>query len=393
MGRAARYDCPIQNCKVNLPLEFFILNENEELVRCLFCDVKQSVEDKWEITTKFAKLNELNLNLKQQNESLRKEVNDMKQEIRTLKSTTRYNTRPQPTPTQHPSSTNVPPPPPGFPYLRGPPPGFRPLPTFQPTQFNSAIPPQPIVAPPRLYHQQTMSTQQIPPINSYEHYPTLPTPTTTFQQVNRRKSIRPQNNNVTNRSEVAVSVKNRFDVLSDNEEGTTFLYGDSLIRSTGLTLAKYNRKRQTTVIPGGRIEHITNAIKKETPTSKNQCIVANVGSCDAFSKARVRSADIVNKYRNMITEIKNKSNRGIVVGIYPRFGVDNYSLSRAIGINQSLKNICKQEKVDYIDVWDSFYCKKELYRQDGIHLSTQGVGRLSSIINRQIYSTCERAGN
>ena len=35
--------------------------------------------------------------------------------------------------------------------------------------------------------------------------------------------------------------------------------------------------------------------------------------------------------------------------------------------------LCKEEEVGYVDLWDSFVGKEEMYARDGLHLSGKGA--------------------
>ena len=37
-----------------------------------------------------------------------------------------------------------------------------------------------------------------------------------------------------------------------------------------------------------------------------------------------------------------------------------------------VKRLCKEEEVGYVDLWDSFVGKEEMYVRDGLHLSGNG---------------------
>ena len=40
---------------------------------------------------------------------------------------------------------------------------------------------------------------------------------------------------------------------------------------------------------------------------------------------------------------------------------------------QMVKRLCKEEEVGYVDVWDSFVEKEDMYGRDGLHLSGKGA--------------------
>ena len=44
-----------------------------------------------------------------------------------------------------------------------------------------------------------------------------------------------------------------------------------------------------------------------------------------------------------------------------------------MAVNGMVKRLCKEEEVGYVDLWDSFVGKEEMYVRDGRHLSGKGA--------------------
>ena len=42
-------------------------------------------------------------------------------------------------------------------------------------------------------------------------------------------------------------------------------------------------------------------------------------------------------------------------------------------LNGMVKQLCRDEDVGFVDVWDSFVGKEEMYSRDGLHLSGKGA--------------------
>ena len=40
-----------------------------------------------------------------------------------------------------------------------------------------------------------------------------------------------------------------------------------------------------------------------------------------------------------------------------------------MAVNGMVRRLCKEEEVGYVDLWDSFVWKEEMYARDGLHLS------------------------
>ena len=53
--------------------------------------------------------------------------------------------------------------------------------------------------------------------------------------------------------------------------------------------------------------------------------------------------------------------------------IDGYRNSKRMAINGMVKRLCKEEEVGYVDMWDSFVGKEEMYVRDGLHLSGKGA--------------------
>ena len=57
-----------------------------------------------------------------------------------------------------------------------------------------------------------------------------------------------------------------------------------------------------------------------------------------------------------------------LIGILPVFGnrIQGYWNSKRMAVNGMAKRHCKEEDVGYVDMWDSFVGKEELYLRDGL---------------------------
>ena len=85
---------------------------------------------------------------------------------------------------------------------------------------------------------------------------------------------------------------------------------------------------------------------------------------------------IVDKYRNLLKKtMEARVGQIIMSGILPVFGnrIDGYRNSKRMTINGMMKRLCKEEDVGYVDLWDSFVGKEEMYARDGLHLSGKGL--------------------
>ena len=88
----------------------------------------------------------------------------------------------------------------------------------------------------------------------------------------------------------------------------------------------------------------------------------------------------------LVHDVADKTNRGIIVGMLPRSHASHHTLSKAIGINERIKKLCCQKKVNFLDLWQVFVGKRQYFGKDGTHLSKMGQRKLGDILGRE----CEK---
>ena len=85
---------------------------------------------------------------------------------------------------------------------------------------------------------------------------------------------------------------------------------------------------------------------------------------------------IVEKYRDLLKKTKQaRVGQIIISGILPVFGnrIQGYRNSKRMAVNGMVERLCKEEDVGYVDLWDSFVGREDMYRRDGLHLSGKGA--------------------
>ena len=106
---------------------------------------------------------------------------------------------------------------------------------------------------------------------------------------------------------------------------------------------------------------------------KGGTILVHIGTNNADKEG---TTAIVDKYRKLLKKTKEaRVGQIILSGILPVFGnrIDGYRNSKRMAINGMVKRLCKEEDVGYVDLWDSFVGKEEMYLRDGLHLSGKGA--------------------
>ena len=53
--------------------------------------------------------------------------------------------------------------------------------------------------------------------------------------------------------------------------------------------------------------------------------------------------------------------------------IQGYRNSKRMAVNGMVERLCMEEEVGYVDFWDSFVVKEEMYMRDDLHLSGKGA--------------------
>ena len=189
------------------------------------------------------------------------------------------------------------------------------------------------------------------------------------------------------KSFLPISTYNSFAVLAVEEEEVheARLIGDSIVRNQLEEFcgrARATRKRLC--MPGGCLDDITAACQEATAESNNNTLfIVHAGTNDV---QRTRSEELLEKYKKLIRTFKTKTNNNnlIISGILPRIKATDRFYDKAFSTNNRLKTLCFQEGVDYINMWDDFYDKPELFLGDGLHLSAIGAARFGRLISDKV---------
>jgi hypothetical protein len=210
-----------------------------------------------------------------------------------------------------------------------------------------------------------------------------------FIQVNNRKKISPRKT-----SNYSMDLNNRFEILNNNESLETLIVGDSVVRNIGSRIN--NRKNQkkkniTYCYPGAKAKFIKDKINEMEINVETCDVCITVGGNDIRSENNTftPTEEIIKSYKEMLETAKQKSRKVIVLGILPRMKESLEWHSRAISINNRIKDSCKNIGINFVDVWDQFYENKPFFDRKGIHFSNTGIAKFSEIIITQFNSIQE----
>ena len=183
------------------------------------------------------------------------------------------------------------------------------------------------------------------------------------------------------------AVRNRFSLLTAEEEEETVLIGDSMVKDQGKHFGLKNKnKRKVRSYPGASTKKLKEEIGK-MKTEKKTTVIIQASGNDLFLRNGNAgpTEPLMMQLEDTIRTARNKTNKAIVLGIIPRINVSHYALSKAIGINDRLKSICHRNGVRFVNLWDTFYGNRKLFKRDGIHFSLEGMKIFGNRLNQELY--------
>ena len=185
------------------------------------------------------------------------------------------------------------------------------------------------------------------------------------------------------RQDLAVSVppvrlENRFSVLasvddSGKEEVDTLVIGDSRVRP--LSRAFGGGRDRCVVKPGARVADINSAVGTELSRYSPNRVVVQVGVNNIGPRASVK---LVSDYHSLLQRLSEARKPVYVTGVLPRLRASSEWHSRALALNCSVRRMCADMGLHFVDLWDKFYGNSRYYLRDGLHLSDEGARVLAA---------------
>ena len=169
------------------------------------------------------------------------------------------------------------------------------------------------------------------------------------------------------------------------------LFGDSQVKGIHSHLNKSSmRGVRVTSVPGKGNKDIRREVEKSTADKSGAAIIIASGN-DLYMRngSLGNTTPIILDVMGAVDDAALKAHRRVVVGIIPRLWWRPAAYSKNIGINNSLKDLCRKEGVTFVDPYDEFFARPDLFKNDGVHLSEKGKARLVTLVKRG----CLQAGN
>ena len=160
-------------------------------------------------------------------------------------------------------------------------------------------------------------------------------------------------------------------VIDGFKRNSRIYVGDSIDRKTDTRLSK--GEDVVVCSPGARIEHVTERVEQIMGRGYGGSILVHVGTNNADNEG---TTAIVKKYKNLLKKTKQaRVGQIILSGMLPVFGnrIQGYRNSKRMAVNGMVKRLCNEEEVGYVDLWESFVGKEEIYARDGLHVSGRGA--------------------
>ncbi len=107
---------------------------------------------------------------------------------------------------------------------------------------------------------------------------------------------------------------------------------------------------------------MTERVEKIMGRGKGGTILVHVGTNNAAKEGT--TAIIVEKYRNLLKKTQQaRVGQIILSGILPVFGSrsQGYRNSRRMAVNGMVQQLCREEEMGFVDLWDSFVGREEMY--------------------------------
>lgn len=86
----------------------------------------------------------------------------------------------------------------------------------------------------------------------------------------------------------------------------------------------------------------------------------------------------------MIREFRNRRRKVVVCGIIPRYDANAATRRKMSEINFRLWALCRQDDVQFFELWHHFNRDRSLYSRDGLHLNSVGKARLGRVLGECI---------
>ena len=167
------------------------------------------------------------------------------------------------------------------------------------------------------------------------------------------------------------------------QETEIMIYGDSRTRFLDRAFCEKNReKRMRVCLPGAKLKDLSDRLDDVIRGSRPDSVVIVHGGVNDVGNTL--SEELFGTYKTMVAKLVKSRRKCIITGILPKYRAGLEWSSRALGMNERVRKLCKENNIQFLDYWGRFWDKKELYSMDGYHFSRSGVLMLSELYEKEL---------
>lgn len=179
-----------------------------------------------------------------------------------------------------------------------------------------------------------------------------------------------------NRYSVLQNLKDTSDTVEPVPE--LLVIGDSIVRNIKLD---YKLKTAVKCFPGARVKDIECQLESALSESNVSTVVLHCGTNDTT----LRQSEILkNHFRDISSKLKQMKKNIILSGPLPSFNRGCEKFSRLFNLNNWLSTWCKEQELVFVNNWNCFLGKPQLFAKDGLHPSKSGA----ILLSRNIQEAC-----
>lgn len=151
--------------------------------------------------------------------------------------------------------------------------------------------------------------------------------------------------------------------------------GDSMVRVLGNLVGKKKRDVVRCCLPGATVKKV-GEVAKSAIKKGGAKVVIWAGTNDV---GKATNEEFERDVTELLTEVKTKEVEVTVLGLLPRYGVQNGWINqRAKAMNKLLQAVCKREEVRFLDVWNA--SRRNWTGRDSLHLSWVGNREVAKLV-------------
>lgn len=191
--------------------------------------------------------------------------------------------------------------------------------------------------------------------------------------------------------------KNKLDNAKIQDENIVF-FGDSITEGYNVKEFFDEYRVVNSGISGNITKNLIDRIETDLYDYNPSKVIILIGTNDI--RANISDEEIIDNVKNIIKGIrKNRKNAEIYIqSIYPinrdidkEFWQDinsEYNNKHIIELNKLIKNLCKEEKINYINVYSKLIDDngnlKSAYTKEGLHLNDLGYYKVTNVLKEYL---------